>query len=208
MASITRFRIFAWSLVGAFLGFLLGVFLTETGQGGPRVMLMTMGIGWVVSFVLPFAILKIAGGAGSSLFAPSGKSTPHAREYSQAETYVARGQYENAIAAFSAGIAADGRDPTPYIRVARLQRDRLRDDRQAAHWFKKALTEPNMSMKQRMLTYRELIELYEVRMGAPEKAAPLLARFAEQSVGTPEGEWAADELARIKALMPGERGPT
>ena len=38
-------------------------------------------------------------------------------------------------------------------------------------------------------------------MGAPAKAAPLLARIAECFEGKPEGEWARNELAEVKRLM-------
>lgn len=51
------------------------------------------------------------------------------------------------------------------------------------------------------LTRRELLGLYEGKMGAPEKAAPLLARMAEELGDTEQGSWAREELARIKRFV-------
>ena len=53
---------------------------------------------------------------------------------------------------------------------------------------------------------RELIELYRGKMDAPTRAAPVLARMAEEYDGTPEGAWAAAELAEVKALIAEQSG--
>ena len=52
-----------------------------------------------------------------------------------------------------------------------------------------------------MVLVRELTELYRHRIGAPARAAPLLARIAERHEGSPDGEWAREELAEVKRLM-------
>lgn len=197
---VARFRIFGWSLVGAFLGFMLGYFFRAQGMGAwivPVVML----IGWAAVFFGALFLVEGAGRVGSTLYAPSGRSTPRTREHSLAESYVARADYERAVAAFEDAIAEGPDDPVPYLRIARLRRDRLADPEGAARWFKRALHESRMSPGMKLLARKELIELYEVRMGAPRRAAPLLARIAEEAAGTPQGEWAAAELARIKAEM-------
>jgi tetratricopeptide (TPR) repeat protein len=197
---VTRVRIFLWSLVGAFMGFLLGFFLTTQGMGG-WIVPVAMLIGWAVVFICALFVVEGAGRAGSTLYAPSGRSTPRKREYSLAESYVARADYERAVAAFEEAIAEQPDDPLPYLRIARLRRDRLDDPEGAARCFKRALEESRMPPGMQLLARKELIELYEVRMGAPRRAAPWLARIAEESAGTPEGAWAAAELARIKAEM-------
>ena len=136
-----------------------------------------------------------------SLYNPSGSSTPRKREYPLAESYVARWQYQAAVDAFEVSIVEDPSDSTPYIRVARISRDKMNDDDGAARWFKKALTESDVQPGMRTLLRKELLELYEVRMEAPQRAAPLLARIAEEEEGTADGDWAAVELARIKAII-------
>lgn len=197
----TRLRVFLWSLTGAFLGGLLGVFLMVQEERGPEIVVITASIGWVVSMFLPLILARGAGRAGSRLYAPSGRGTPHRREYSQAETFATRGEYEAAIATFEAAIGSDRRDPTPYLRIARLNRDRLRKYSEAATWFKRALAESDMDVGRLRLTRKELVELYEVRMGSPGKAMPMLARLADEAEGSPDGVWAAGELARIRGLV-------
>ena len=204
---VARFRVFGWSLVGAFLGFLLGVFLRVQSGAGVIVVVATTLIGWVASYIVPLVLLAGAGRAGSSLYAPSGSSTPHKREYSQAETFAARGEYEMAVAAFEAAIAEGPGDPVPYLHVARLQRDRLKDDQAAARWFKRCLGEATMNAGQRLLTLRELVELYETRIGTPEQVAPLLARIAAERPDERDGQWAAEALSEIKRRMRGEGDP-
>lgn len=202
----TRLRVFLWSLVGAFLGGLLGVFMMVQDDRGPEIVVITTSIGWLVSMILPLVLARGAGRAGSTLYAPSGRGTPHRREYSQAETLAIRGEYESAIAAFRAAISSDPRDGLPYLRIARIHRDHLANHSEAASWFRKALHESSMDRGQAMLTRKELVELYEVRMREPGKATPMLARLAEEAQGSPEGDWAATELARIKAMTGGEHG--
>jgi tetratricopeptide (TPR) repeat protein len=198
---VARLKVFLWSIVGAFLGFLLGVFLGVQGKAGPLVVMTTTLIGWASSYFGPLLLMKWSAQAGGSLYNPSGKSTPRKREYSLAESYVARGEYQAAIDAFEVAIGEDPTDSMPYIRVARIQRDKVGDPEGAAHWFKRALTESETNSGMRTLLRKELLELYEVRMKQPERAAPMLARISEQEAGTADGDWAGVELGRIKAIM-------
>lgn len=204
--AVVRFRIFGWSLVGAFLGFLLGVFLGVQGVGGGWVIVVTTLVGWAGSFFLPFLLLRGAGSAGSTLYAPSGRSTPRKREFSLAESYAVRGEYDRAVAAFEDAIGEAPSDPEPYLRVARLQRDRVKDPAAAATWFKRALAEAVMSPGVRLRTRRELVELYVNRMGEPARAMPLLARIAAETPDSPDGVWAAAELKRIRDAVHGSDG--
>jgi tetratricopeptide (TPR) repeat protein len=138
--------------VGAFLGFLLGVFLGVQGRGGAGPILLTTFLGWALSFFVPLLILRASGRAGSILYAPSGRSTPHKKEYSLAESFAVRGRYHEAVDAFEAAIREDPADPIPYLRVARVQRDRLGDDEEAARWFNRALSRSEMHPGLMMLT--------------------------------------------------------
>jgi hypothetical protein len=112
------------------------------------------------------------------------------------------------VTAFEQAIGEDPTDGQPYLRIARLKRDKMKDAEEAAVWFKRALSEATLSSGAHRLTLRELVELYEHRLGTPAKATPLLARMADAHAGTQDGEWAADELARIKRYMAegGDRG--
>ena len=204
--AVVRFRVLGWSLVGAFLGGLLGTFVSLNGRGGPGVMAVCILGGWAMSYFGPLWITSLAGRAGTSVYAPSGSSTPRKREHSLAESYAARGDYEAAVAEFERAVGEDPADAAPYLRIARLKRDRMGDPASAAVWFKRALTDATMASGVHLLTLKELVELYEHRLDTPAKAAPLLARLADSHAGTPDGAWAAEELARIKQRMAEERG--
>ena len=201
---VQRFRILGWSVVGAFLGLLLGLFLWVQDQGGVGLIVLTTLFGWAATFFGPLLILHGAGRVGSTLYTPSGRTTPHKREYSLAESYVARELFDEAIAAFEVAIVEHPTDPMPYLRIARIRRDRLRDDEGAARWFKRMLAESDAAPGLVLLARKELVELFAVRMGQPRRAAPLLARIADEAVGTPEGAWAAEELRRVKERIAAE----
>jgi tetratricopeptide (TPR) repeat protein len=204
---VTRFRLFAWSLVGAFMGLLLGVFLATARSGGALTVAVTTLAGWAMAYIGPRAILHWSGSAASTLYAPSGRSTPPKREYSLAESYAARGEYEMAIEAFESAVSENHTDSTPYLKIARIKRDKLSDFVGAGHWFKRALADSVMPSGLALLTMKELVELYDRRMGEPERATPLLARVAEEQADRPAGRWATEELARIKRGMSGEGAP-
>ena len=75
------------------------------------------------------------------------------------------------------------------------------DPEKAAIWLRRALQETELKGRWEMVLVRELAELYRHRIGAPARAAPLLAKFAQRYEGSPEGEWARGELADVKHLM-------
>ena len=155
-------------------------------------------IGVAVVGIGSYAISELAGEAMTVVYNPSGGSTPHGMRYSQAESLAVRGHYEGALAAYEALIAEHPDETETYLRIARLLRDKMGRAEDAAGWFQRALaTEsgPEVAIS------RELVELYWHRIGAPAKAAPLLARIAERFEGKPEGEWARNELVEVKRLM-------
>jgi tetratricopeptide (TPR) repeat protein len=201
-----RLRVFTWSLVGAFVGFLLGVFLSSQDRGGPGTILLATLAGWAGSYFFPVIIMRLAGKAGGSLYAPSGRTTPPKREHSLAESLAVRGQYEEAVEVFASAIDEDPHDSGPYLRIARIKRDELGDFDAAAHWFRRALEESQIHAGLEMLARKELVELYMVHMSQAAKAAPILARIAAENPQTEEGEWAATELARVKEVIAQELG--
>ena len=132
---------------------------------------------------------------------PSGSTTPHRKEYSRAMALEVRGQRLKAMEAYEAEIIHAPEDPEPYLRIARLQRDGIKDPGAAARWFKRAQREAVLSPGQAIRTHRELAELYIHVLREPLKAAPELARLAELYPNTLDGQWAAAALAELKAEM-------
>lgn len=160
---------------------------------------------WGAMLAAPLVASSLGGRAAGSLYSPSGRSTPRRREYSHAQSLAARGLYPEALAAFEVAISEDPADPEPYLRIARILRDRMGRHAAAAEAFKRALTVQGLPRGTRALVTRELVELYAGRLGEPTRAAPLLARLADEQSGTPEGDWAVEELKRVKELI-AERG--
>ncbi len=191
---IYMFRILTFSVpAGAFVGLLAG-----SRIGHPVLGLLAGG---ALAALIPKAIMESAGKMSSHLYNPSGSSTPHKREYSLAASLVMRGEFAKAAAAYEIAISEYPDDPEPYLCLARLLRDDMGRHEEAARWFKRARSETQISNGQALLASRELIELYTVQLGQPAKAAPELARLAEKYEGTPEGNWARDELAEVKRSM-------
>jgi hypothetical protein len=192
------------SLPGLVLGSMLGYFLAH--QGAPVWLAILCALAGATA--VPVGALFLTGRAGaaaSRLHAPSGRTTPPKKEYSFAESLVARGEYGEAVTAFELAVAQDAADPTPYLRVARIYRDDLDRPLDAARWFRRALAESAIPPGLSILARRELVELYVHRMGEPARAAPELARMAEEMAGTPDGAWAARELEAVKARIAAER---
>lgn len=195
------------AIPGFFLGGLLGLLVVAKGMA-PTWMAVLFPFGGAA--VVYFGVLTLVGNAGRAamtLHAPSGKTTPPKKEYSQAESLVIRGQYEEGISAFEMAILEDARDPTPYLRIARVYRDHLSRFDDSARWFRKAFREAVITPGLAALARKELVELYTHRLGQPERALPELARMAEELSGTDEGAWAAGELAEIKSRMSSPESP-
>jgi len=191
---IYMFRILTFAVpAGAFVGLLAG-----SRIGHPVLGLLAGG---ALAALIPKAIMELAGKMSSQLYNPSGSSTPHKREYSLAASLAMRGEFAKAAAAYELAISEYPDDPEPYLCLARLLRDDMGRHEEAARWFKRARYETQISDGQALLASRELIELYTVQLGEPAKAAPELARLAEKYEGTPEGNWARDELAEVKRGM-------
>lgn len=195
----------AYAMIGGGAGFIaggaLGVFLAAKDMAPGFVVLLCPFLGAFAVVSLTLWITNSAGAAASTLYTPSGKTTPPRKEYSQAEAMVIQGRYEDGITAFELAVSEDAADPTPYLRIARVYRDHLARHEDAARWFRRALRESVIPRGIALLARKELVELYTHRLAQPERALPELARMAEELDGTDEGAWAARQLAEIKARM-------
>ena len=187
---------------GAFMGVGRGFLMMDRygfGRWAIRMCMAGMGL------LLGSGLLLLIGSATSTakgLYNPSGSATPHKKEYSFAESLAMRGLYDEAISAFELVIIEEkSTDPTPFLRIARIYRDDVERYEDAARWFNRALRDSDMHTGLQSLVRKELIELYRVRLEMPQKAAPMLARIAEDMEGTPDGEWAAQELRDVKQRM-------
>lgn len=190
-----------WSLMGSLAGLVAGL-----AFGGIIAGLVAAAVMWLLTFALA---MSIAGGTGffaRTILIPSSGSTPRRKEYSFANSLIARGLYQEAVDAFEAEILKNGADPVPYVSIAHLLRDKLDDAPGALKWLSKGLFDSAANESMTLLMARELVELAEARLGQPAKAASAMARLAEQEPGTAAGNYAAQELKRIKQRMAEETG--
>jgi hypothetical protein len=159
-----------------------------------------IGAGAATYFIVMF-ISERAGGAAASLYRPSGSSTPALREYSFADSLVARDMIPAAVAEYERLSIEHPDDPEPLLRRARVQRDYQKAYADAALTFRRALAVETLKPETELATLRELVELYVHRQRDPQPALPYLARIAEKFSGTPAADWARAELREIKQSM-------
>lgn len=183
-----------WGAIGAAFG----------GWSAPAALATVFGV-WGLGYLLIQMIVRGSGRFATGLYNPSGASTAHKKEYSYEESLVARGLYEEAATAYELAAHENPGDATPVIRLARILRDHLERYEDAAKWFKR-VPQAGAGAGEAFLARKELVELYWHKMNEPQKAAPDLARMAEELAGTPEGDWAAGELAAIKKIMAEQQG--
>ena len=158
-------------------------------------------LGPVLIWTVATALTEIAARGAGRLHMPSGSSTPRRKGRSRAEALAVRGEYEAAIVAYQNAILDAPEDGEAYLSIARIYRDEVQNPEEALLWFRRGLTEAELSVGQEILTRREMAELLSHHLQEPRRAAPDLARLAETYPRTRAGEWAKEELARIKEEM-------
>lgn len=142
-----------------------------------------------------------SGRAAASIYQPSGSSTPAIREYSLADSLVARGQTAEAAEAYALLSEDFPNDAEPRLRHARLLRDKTQRYEDAAQIYKSALSIPKLKPETELVILRELIELFTHKLHAAPRALPYLARVVEKYASSNAGAWARAEMSDIKQAM-------
>lgn len=122
-------------------------------------------------------------------------------EHSWLQSMIARGAYEEAVAACAREAETARDDPEPLILGAGVLRDYLRQYETAAQWLRRARQVKRLTAQQDITITRDLVELYEGKLGTPRKALPELARLAESYPGTQAAAWAQNTLKQLKAQL-------
>ena len=182
---------------GGLLGLLLGGFLGHPYLGG---LLGALGTG-LGSLLFSGKVREPA-----LVSAPAGSSTTTPRDYSRAETLAVRGHYDDAIALYQEAIGEIPSDPEPYLEISKLLTDKVSNPEKGAVWLQRAIMETELPGSWEMVIVRALTEVFRHRIGEPARAAPLLARIAERHEDSPDGEWAREELAKVKRLIADDSG--
>ncbi|MGQ0563211.1 MAG: tetratricopeptide repeat protein [Gemmatimonadota bacterium] len=192
-----RLRTLPYAVVCALLALAAGLLL---GYSIFVTLIATLLAG-AAGFWLPLLLGEYSGRAGASVYMSGGSSTPAVREYSLADSLVARGQLEQAAQAYELLAGDHPDDPEPRIRLARLLRDRMARAEAAAEWFRKALAIRSIDTAREAALLREISELYTHKLRTPNKALPYLARLAAKHPHDASGQWARAEAAAIKRAL-------
>ncbi len=191
-------------IIGLFGGVPIGALLSVKVDGNP---LLFMVVGFVLVVTVAVVSSEIATRSGvraaQAIYNPQG--TAVRREYSHADSLLARGRYEDAAAAYEVACLEHPEDPEPYFRLARLLRDHLQRYDEAAHWFERARADSQLQGLQGLVVSQELIEIYIRKLRNPRKAIPELRLLVERFPDTPAAEAAQRELEQMRELLAQER---
>ena len=196
-ATVRRLKAAYYAGAGAVIGGLGGAFM----WGLPG-FLLGAALGWAFVFYMVTWASEGAGAAMQQIYHPSGRSTPHQREYSEAKALVLRGLFQEAIDCYETYVVEFPADPEPYLGIARIYRDHLKRYDDAVSWLRRVRKIPGLDPGREIFVTREIIEVYVGKLGAPERAIPELARLADRFAGTREGELAKAELERLRRERP------
>lgn len=178
---------------GGIMGFVAGL------RAGHPILGFLIGTATVVGVVR--LVMEFAGRGATLLYNPSGKTTPHTKEYSYALALVQKGRFDDAVLEMEREIAEDPSAVEPYLLLARLLRRDMSRSEEAVAVLRRAQRAARLNSGQGLFVRREVVEISRDDLGRPEMAAPELAQLAESHKDHPEGAWARDELARVKQII-------
>ena len=188
--------------MGAALGFLLFQLpLLQLLSGA-----LLLGVPMVlVAAALIYTITERVGDSAGGLFHPSAQLASPIRDYSREEALILRGRIDEAMDALRLAAEENPSDPRPSLRIAHLLRDEIGAHDEALEWFERAASIPGLPEAEQLYILRELVELCQSKLGAPERATPFLAKVARLQQGMGVGDWAHREIREIKAEMRAQR---
>lgn len=185
-------------MAGAVIGGMGGAF-----KWGGLGFMLGAPLGYAFVYYTVMAVTEGSGALMGKIYHPSGDSTPHRREYSEAQALTLRGLFQEAIDCYQTYIVEFPDDPEPCLGIARIYRDHLKRYEDAVTWFRRARQATELDAGREMLVTREIIELYVRKLAQPQRAIPELARLADRFAGTQEGELAKAELEELRKEVRG-----
>lgn len=194
MERVRSLRIYVLAAMGGgVMGFIAGVMV------GHPILGFFLGTATVAGVVR--LVMEVAGSGATLLYNPSGKSTPHKKEFSYALALVHQRRFDDALAAMESDIAQNPSDPEAYLLLGRILRRDMNRYHDAIAVLRRAQRTAQLNTGQELLVRREVVEICRDDLGLPELGAPELAQLVEAYGGRPEGVWARDELARVKQII-------
>jgi predicted Zn-dependent protease len=182
----------AWALPGGVIGGLAGWF---AGFG----LLFGFFVGAVVTYLIVSIVVERTGAVFGMVHNPQGETAPLQPRYSRAEALVQQGKFQEAIDTYLVSQTDRPDDPEPFMRIARICRDKLQRHDEAVFWFKQARSEAQANKAMELLIAREIMEVY-AKMGEPRRAIPELARLLERFPDDPSVAWAKQEMNALRKV--------
>ena len=145
-------------------------------------------------------VLDQFGRAAGSVLMPSGKGTPTARQYSEQEALIVRGQFVEAADSFRAIIADDPSNIEARLRLGRLLENDCKDLAGAEESYRR-IRGQSPSREQDWQVSNALIDLYH-QSGQTDKLKAELARISRQYAHTGTGAIAHRRLEEIRSTEP------
>lgn len=168
---------------------------------GPAVAVgMIVGVVAVV-YVVTGLVSEGAGAVAAKIHAPSGESTPRRKEFSRAQSLVARGQYRDATVAYEVHCLEDPTNPDPYFRVAEIYHKHLSDPTEAVAWYQRARADADLTPGEELLAIQTVVEIYVHTLRTPRKAITELVQITKRFPGTEAADAARRELADMRSLL-------
>lgn len=150
-------------------------------------------------------IVGRADAVAQTVYNPSGDSTPYQEQYSYAASLAIRGRYAEAAAAYELHVIENPAAPQPYLELARLYRDKLKQYDDALAWFRRARTDATLGPGQELYVVQEIIDLYTVHLKTPRRAIPELALVCQRFPATPAARAAERQLKEMRDMLARER---
>jgi tetratricopeptide (TPR) repeat protein len=150
-------------------------------------------------------IVEKADAVAQTVYNPSGDSTPYKQQYSYAASLAIRGRFQEAAAAYELHVIENPAEPQPYIELARLYRDKLKQYDDALAWFRRARTDAKLGPGQELYVIQEIIDLYVGHLKTPRKAIPELTLVCQRFPATPAARAAERQLAEMREMLARER---
>jgi hypothetical protein len=162
------------TLLGAFFFFHLGAFIARS-------------------------VGKIAGGAASSLYTPSGDSTAYTPTFSHIDTLVIRGDFDGAATAWEVAILENPTNPGVLVKAADFHLRERREPSAALSLYLRARQLNLGGDDLRRYIQQKIVDLYLGPLNDEGRAMSELRRLIDAFPQSREAEAAREALAAIKA---------
>lgn len=188
---------------GAVTGF-LGLFFTALLQARGYVPagIVVLAVGLVAGFALGVGVarglLHVGGSFASSLYAPSGGTTPYTQSFSHIDTLVIRGDLDGAAAAWAAVIAEQPESAFVLMKAADFHLRARKDAAVALEHFLRARSLNTGSHDLRRYVQQQIIDIHLGPLADEGRGMVELRRLIDAFPGTREAEAARGALAALK----------